>query len=114
MSRSTLADRGEDKAAAIREALGEGNTQKALAVALYFRRSAGKDQYQHRTAEAMLLDTAMAARLLADTVTLADRRPVRPAGCPKVPGPADLKRVFETEFVNALRELNALEGGGTR
>ena len=111
MSRSTLADRGEDKAALIREALAGGNTQKALAIALYFRRAAGKDQYQHRSAEAALLDTAIAGRLLADTVTLADRRPVRPAGCPKVPGADDLLRVFETEFVNALRELNALEGG---
>jgi hypothetical protein len=103
---STAADRAarraEVKEAAIREHLTESATAAALDEAVDAVRSEAAKVRRHRPADAALIDTQLAAALLATAAKLNDHQPERPDGCGRVPRPDDLLAVFAASYQTAL------------
>lgn len=109
MARSS-AERGADKAAAIRDAFDDGKILDPLIIALFAVRSEAIKRMRKDSAGAGYVLAALTGHLLAESVLLSTRAPYRPAGCPRVPRPADLQRVFAESFEAAMKVREGARG----
>ena len=89
---------------AIGEALDAGDTRKALNAAILAVQAAAKQLREDRPADGALTDAEIAGNLWVTAARLQAHRPGRPPGCPRVPRPADLQRVFEQAIEKAAAE----------
>ncbi|HUY51308.1 MAG TPA: hypothetical protein VMV92_37325 [Streptosporangiaceae bacterium] len=108
---SSAADRAGNRVGkgqrAIEAALAEANASEALAEATRALRSAWAHMARQRPGDAAIAAAQLAGSITATAAKLHAHKPVRPDGCPQVPGPADL--------LTAYREvLQAAQGGDSR
>jgi hypothetical protein len=104
MARNPL-QRAEDRAslrdAAIRDALADGNAHKALLAALDALMSEAAKLRRRRAGDGALTDAQMAGSLSVLAAQLHLHKPDRPAGCPRVPRPEDLRAAYEAAVAAA-------------
>lgn len=101
--------RAIDVAGAIREALSELQSRRALDRAVGALEREMKAVRNWRAGDAMLLEAELAGTIAAKAALLPTRVPYRPPGCPPVPRPDDLKDAFGAAYEKALSE--DLNGG---
>jgi hypothetical protein len=87
-------DNDGDYEKAIRAALSVADGLRAVYEGSRALRSAIVKEYKRRPAEAGLIAAHVGAQLLYFARALPDYRPLRPRGCPKVPGPDHLLAAF--------------------
>lgn len=77
-----------------RDLLAEASPHQAMNAALRQMQGELAKVRRRRPADAALIDAHMAGMLLGLSSQLADHRPARPPGCPRVPGPSQLLHAF--------------------
>lgn len=96
------AGRAERAVTAIRDYLRDGASQCALNRALRALQSEAAKKRRREPAAGALIDAELAGLIAGIAAGLHDRKPVRPAGSPRVPRPADLLSVCEGALARAL------------
>jgi hypothetical protein len=96
--------RASEHETAVREALTEGDTAKALNIAIGAVQAEAAKVRRRRPADAALADAALAALLLDTAARLHAHKPPRPAGARGVPQVGDLVRVFDKALQKAREE----------
>jgi hypothetical protein len=113
-----LTDRAERRAAevhaAIRGALSEAASKQAFSTAISALQSECKKVRERRPAAGALIDAEVAGTIAALAASIHARRPRKPEGCPRVPGPEHLLAVFDSAYspdMNAIAaHISALIG----
>jgi hypothetical protein len=97
-------DNDGDYEKAIRSALSMLDGLRAVYQGTRALRAAVVQEYKRRPAEAGLIAAHLGAQLLYFARALPGYRPLRPRGCPKVPGPDDLLAAFDISLSEAAGE----------
>jgi hypothetical protein len=101
--------RAIDVAGAIREALSELQSRRALDRAIGALNREMKGVRNWRAGDAMLLEADLAGVIAAKAALLATRVPYRRPGCPAIPLPDDVTAAFEAAYERTINE--DLNGG---
>ena len=102
-------DRAIDVAVAIRAALTESETNRALSRAIGALQKEAKDVRNWRAGDAMRIDARLAGEIAATAALLAEHVPARAPGASATPTPEELLTIFKTAYGSRFR--TALGGG---
>ena len=102
---ASLPERADRRAAlvqaAIADALAGGDHHQALNLALRALQSESAKLRRRHRGDGALTDAQLAGSIAGIAASLHGHKPPRPPGCPRMPGPAELVRVFTASLTSA-------------